>query len=275
MAVSEKRSEFEKHAIIQRCLELEKQGGDILAYLRTEHYLTPRATWINFQRGYLQRKPLQITDGHPDEHLQKLWEKRKEKGMENIKKSRIKMTPEVKMKAVQIAIDGGDPRPYLGNEIGMADPQSCWWKIREELRTMDPDTYDKLPPRLPNNSAWKDHSDIFHNKRPPKVDKGMPKKLQLEGGQNYELSVAETPEAPKAEELAQKAEITKPLKFGGCEVTAVRDTEFNIGEFYYDHKYDIIDWRTPGRDEVGMTPEGWQNLARRLPELLGVLGVQV
>lgn len=59
------RTEDEKLAILARCCALEKSGGDILAYLRSQHYVTPRATWINFQKMYLGRKPEKCTDGRP------------------------------------------------------------------------------------------------------------------------------------------------------------------------------------------------------------------
>ena len=51
------RTEEEKEWILQRCLELEATGGDILGFLWSQDYLTPRATWCNFQREWLGRKP--------------------------------------------------------------------------------------------------------------------------------------------------------------------------------------------------------------------------
>ena len=59
------RTPEEISAIVDRCIELEKEGGDILGYLWTENYLTPRATWCNFQREWLHRKPYEYTDGKP------------------------------------------------------------------------------------------------------------------------------------------------------------------------------------------------------------------
>ena len=55
-------------------------------------------------------------------------------------------------------------------------------------------------------------------------------------------------------------------------VTAIRYQE--IGEFYYDHKYNAIDWRTAEGEEISMSPTGWKILIRDLPEVMKVLGVE-
>jgi len=63
--MSRLRTEEEKAAILNECLRLEKEGGDILGYLWSQDYVTPRATWCNYQREWLGRKPYQYTDGKP------------------------------------------------------------------------------------------------------------------------------------------------------------------------------------------------------------------
>ncbi len=60
-----KRTEQERLQIADKCLEVEAEGGDVLAYLASEHYVTPRATWINIQKHILHRGPAELTDGHP------------------------------------------------------------------------------------------------------------------------------------------------------------------------------------------------------------------
>lgn len=74
-----RRTPEEIERIVDRCIELEQSGGDILAYLWGENYLTPRATWCNFQREWLGRKPYQYTDGKPKN-------RKEEKEMARIKK---------------------------------------------------------------------------------------------------------------------------------------------------------------------------------------------
>ena len=265
------RTPKERMEIAKNCVRLEKEGGDILAYLCSENYLTPRATWYNIQREFLGRKRYEFTDGKPDE-------RRKKKTMSK----NLLLTPEVKAKAVQIAIDGGDPREYLAKEVGLKKPDSAWWKIRSEIKDDDPEVYEKLPVRLPN-AGWKNNNAVFQKSAPKKPEKETPKKtgpdgkeyekLELEAGKNYELNVAETPEKKRILDGVDMTKVTAPVNFGGYEVTAVRDAE--LGEFYFDRKYNTIDWQTPDGDEISMGPVGWRNLARQIPEVLGILGVKV
>lgn len=57
------RTEKERARIIEKCLDIEAEGGDVLAYLRGEHYVSPRATWMNIQKYDLGREVLR--DGKP------------------------------------------------------------------------------------------------------------------------------------------------------------------------------------------------------------------
>ena len=47
-----------------------------------------------------------------------------------------------------------------------------------------------------------------------------------------------------------------------------------LGEFYYDHKYRAIDWRSPEGEEVSLIPEDWKKLAEAIPRILHVLGAE-
>lgn len=228
------RTYDEKLAIVKRCVELEKSGGDVLGYLWSEDYLTPRATWFNFQREWLGRKPYEYTDGKPKKGEDKM--------------DRIRLTDEEKLKAAELAISGGGVYPYL-ESLGAKNPSGMWRNIKGWIQKNDPELFAKIPGYLTPG---------------PKVDKGMPKQLQLEGGVNYELAVAETPEAPK---------ITKPVNYSGFDVSAIRDRE--LGEFYFDHDHNCIDWRNGLGDEISLGPIGWKILLDRLPKILQVLGVDV
>ena len=127
-----RRTPEEIEAIVDHCIELEKNGGDILAYLWSENYLTPRATWFNFQREWLGRKRYEYTDGKP----------RKEKKMEKVR--RIRLTDELREKAVNIAIGGGDPKKFIV-ELGSTDPQGTWSKIKAWCKENRPDLYRQIP----------------------------------------------------------------------------------------------------------------------------------
>ena len=84
----------------------------------------------------------------------------------------------------------------------------------------------------------------------------------------------ETPEADMIE-IVETPENTKRVikRRGDFEISAIRDAE--LGEFYYDIKYNSIDWRTEAGDEVSLSPTGWKNLAEELPDILAALGAKV
>lgn len=88
--------------------------------------------------------------------------------------------------------------------------------------------------------------------------------LKIETPEANKVTVAEIPEKPKGK---------KPVSFGDYEVTAIRHPV--LGEFYYDQKFNRIDWRTPEGDEVSMAPENWRAFTKAIPEIMGVLGVKV
>lgn len=202
------RTEEEKSAIVAHCLKLERTGGDILGYLWSENYITPRATWCNFQREWLHRKPYEYTDGKPKK-------KKERKDM-----SRLIFTNEQKAEAVRIAIEGKSPLPYL-ESLGAKNPGGAWYNIKSQYARVHPEIAAKIPK---HKQGWK-----------------APKEpLQLEAGKNYEVSVADAMAGMKdaadtffgkCEEMGLKTEepkITKPVNYDGFEMTAMRSTSTGI-----------------------------------------------
>ena len=63
-----------------------------------------------------------------------------------------KLTLEQKKKAVQIAIDGGNPVDYL-KECGSDAPDKTWWFIKNKLKDADPELYAQIPDRRGNKRA--------------------------------------------------------------------------------------------------------------------------
>ena len=59
------RTETEIEDIVERCVEIERAGGDVLAYLRSENYVSPWGTWWRLQREVLGRKDHEIRSGRP------------------------------------------------------------------------------------------------------------------------------------------------------------------------------------------------------------------
>lgn len=247
----------DQHELAMKCLEVENSGGSATEYLKSQGFISAKATWQRLQINELGRKYDSFTESFISE---------------GSKKTVKKLTLEMKKHAVQMAIDGQDPRPYLARECGVRDTATAWWKIRKDLKEADPAMFAKLPARLGRN-GWTAHNDIFHNAT-PKPDKGMPKTetptVKMDGAIRIE-----TPEANhvKVVETPEKMKITKPVNFGGFEVTAVKDKE--LGEFHYSQKFNLITWWGPDGEEVAMSPNAWRIFAERFPGIMGVLGVQV
>ena len=57
-----------------------------------------------------------------------------------------KLTLEQKKKAVQIAIDGGNPSEFL-KQCGCDAPDQTWYYIKNKLKDNNPDLYGKIPSR--------------------------------------------------------------------------------------------------------------------------------
>lgn len=249
--MAKQRTYEEKEAILQKCLELEATGGDILGYLWSQDYLTPRATWCNYQREWLGRKPYQYTDGKP-----------KKKGRLDYMKH-AKMTLEHKKKAVEIALAGGDPLKYL-KDHGAGNASSMWYTIKETLKDKEPETYAKLPDlRAKGNNR----------KNPETV---------VKDGVEYEK--AEEPTLADAMTGMQDAADKFFGQFGGtAETPAEDDDDYTVtaildkqlGEFYYDHDHNSIDWRDGVGDEISLGVTGWKILLKKLPVILRKLGVEL
>lgn len=77
-------------------------------------------------------------------------------------------TKEQKAEAVQIALDGGDPKAFL-KECGSKNPENLWYYIKNTLKTKDPETYEKLAKaagmkkqvEMPDGEYAKDSPDLF------------------------------------------------------------------------------------------------------------------
>ena len=245
------RTQEEKSAIVAHCLELERTGGDILAYLWSENYISPRATWCNFQREWLGRKPYQYTDGKPKK-------KKERKDM-----SRIVITDEQKAEAVRIAIEGKSPCAYL-KSIGSQNPSGAWFNIKKQYQQKHPEIYAKIPQ---HSNGWK-----------------APKKLELDAGENYDVSVKDAMDNMQeaADEFLGKCEdmglmknepkITAPLMHSGKKAIG---WEGDFGTYIYDAKHGYIDYENNDGEELSMPVDAWRNFLAEIREIGLLLGVEL
>lgn len=245
--MAKQRTEAEKWAILEHCLQLERSGGDILGFLRGQGFLSPRATWINYQREWLERKPDRISDGKP-------------KGEMNMSK----ITLEQKKNAVKIAIGGGNPLTYL-KQLGSKNPSAAWYMIRKQLQSADPETYEKLQKRQEQEKTAAEAMNGMADAVDEFVD-GVTQSRAPELVAKIDAPV--TIRTPDGAEI----EVQKDQEQMHYEITAIRDA--NLGEFHFDHDRNSVEWRTGAGEEVLMGVDGWRILADRLPEILKVLGVR-
>lgn len=242
--------------LAQKCLEIERNGGSVLDYLRTEQgCYSPWGTWFVLQIEELKRKSWQVTDGRGKRVRAKQNEKRELKQM--------KLSNEQRTVLLECAISGGDPIAFL-QEAGFKNQHAVWGGVRRHLREKDPETYLKIPEAL-------------------RECRKVPGKLQeaQEGTCAVQDARTEAPEEKPAERpvLAQidakddPEPICRPLTYLGYEVTTIRMPGF--GEFHYDAKNGYFDWYSETADVISMTVLEWKQLMQALPEIMKVLGVKL
>lgn len=166
--------------------------------------------------------------------------KRSKKNMKTI------VTKEQKQKAVSMAIDGRDPLEYL-REIGSKSPDKMWYYIKTSVKKSDPELYAKIPDLRKIEKVDQKPEEV------PEKPAELPK-VKVDGPVHVKM-----PDAP--------------IMLDEFQVTAIRSDKY--GEFYYDKKYNCIDWRNEGGDEISLTPGGWADLAEDLPKILRALGVKL
>ena len=165
--------------------------------------------------------------------------------------ARFVLTPEMREEAIEIAINGGDPRPYLGG-CGSGAPDLMWLRIRGQLKESDNERWKKLPAKIGRSNYG-----------------GQKKHMK-------EMKPAEAqPEAVAAEPVEEKPKPVKkpgtvPLNYDGY---TVRCIEGELGRFYWDPKFNSLDWTTPEGEEISMGPDEWDRLISELPRIRAILGV--
>ena len=259
MATRRTPEEIEK--IVDHCVELEQNGGDILAYLWSENYMTPRATWCNFQREWLGRKPYQYTDGKP------------KKERKNMSTTKVKLTDEDRLETCLIAIRGGDPRKHL-EQLGSSDPQGTWSKVKAWCADKKPEVYAKIPKRI----AVTDEAPVVKLSGPIVIETpdGKETKVGTVGDALNNMADAAADFFGACEDMGLNLEdkkITQPVSYDGFKVRAVSGV---FGRYSYSEtRSAYIDYENNDGDELSMTLEQWRGFLDELHRATAVLGVEL
>ena len=98
--------------------------------------------------------------------------------------------------------------------------------------------------------------------------------LKIETPEAHNVDIVETPE--NVVKVIEEPQLKlKPglrgLNNSDFTVSAIRHPQ--LGEFYYDQKFGMVDWRTPEGEEISMSPKNWKELYLLIPDVMGILRV--
>ena len=197
---------------------------------------------------------------------------RKHDGKEanGMEKQKTILTEDQKTTAVEMALEGQSPIPYL-KELGCKNPYTSWKFIRGWARNVySAEDCARLPEGFRSQLGERAEKARKAREEAAEETEEEPKIELL-----YDTSIAEEyrrehPEMyAQAEELKlKKATVINGMQVENVQVTAIRT---DLGEFYWDRKYRTIDWRNNEGDEVSMDPEGWRKLREEIPMMMKVL----
>lgn len=181
-----------------------------------------------------------------------------------------KLTKEIKKRAVEIAMEGGDFIGYL-KKNGAKNPSAAWWYIKETLSKADPEKHLELLKAL---AASKPMVEIAE-KLPPEAVAEVPEEVETVSAEVKLEEIEEairkgpawpswTPEGVAID--AQGMHSKAPFEFT---VTAIRT---DLGEFKKDSRNGLIYWTTEEGEKVILTHREWNKLAESIPQIMEVLG---
>lgn len=166
---------MDKAQLAKECVAIDEAGGNVREYLASKGFISPWGTWYRLQIEELGRSKNQITEG---------------KGGNDMRK----MTLEEKKKAVQIALDGGDPLVYL-KSLGSKKPDALWYAIQSRLMDADPDTFEKLMLMKKYKEPETTDDCAPSTRKGVEVPDEIPEELKTLGGSSWEIYAVPEKEA--------------------------------------------------------------------------------
>lgn len=302
----QKRENKERLQVLLELMTAVKDGRNAYDYLEGMGYADPKDT-LRRLRITAKKDAPEIYKWMEQNGLLDMRKGHSGKGVD--KMSQNKLTREQKVKAVDIAIQGGDPLAYL-KKCGAKNPTAAWWYIKKTLATKNPKLLEKIPEKIGtvlNESGQVAAMVEIAEKLPPEAAAEVPEADPLAGFVAYDpgapegdktahqgIKVTELEETddgvrfvmsvpPEQAEQMDKVlkDIMDPERDALCmslynqpkekkmEYTVV-SIKTKAGTFSIDEE-ERISWRG-GKSCTTMKKEDWEELADILPEVLEILG---
>jgi hypothetical protein len=177
---------------------------------------------------------------------------------------------EKRRKAVDIALEGGDPVEYF-RQLGQKNPSAAWCSLKAQLREKEPETYERLPK-------------VDHRKKDQKEPKTAAEAManMKQAADNFFGSVlkdAETPEAPKTgvKITPDKIEIgiINPVGYDGFTVREVEGSFARYRRSDVSEKTYVDVEIADGCDTISYTVEQWRSIRKEFSRAAVILGVEI
>lgn len=199
---------------------------------------------------------------------------------------RCKITLEDKKKAVQIAIDGGDPLEYLRG-LRSKNPAAMWYAIRENLKKADPATYEKILAARKDEPA-KELREDGPAEEPEEQEGPAEESKDSEPAEDY----VEYPKEDDPEEIPGKlfAKVTGPVEYepimkqyakGPRPLEILGMTVTGVGGkmgFYQKSMFcgkPYIQFNGEGGECLDFSISGWKTFLKELKQAAGIFGVDL
>ena len=195
-----------------------------------------------------------------------------------------KLTLEIKKKAVEIAIDGGDPIEYLKRNGYEKAPDKMWSYIKMKLKEKDPATFAKIPdrrkvkkPEIPEPISGGPWEKMETPEDPVKLT--GPIRIEPEEPQKIDVLTPEMMNKAQrtAERLLDDARKEKEKNFGlpsyinGFEICGISG-QFGTYRASAEHNYFEF---VPFGGDLCMNPGDWRDQIEELNKAAKVLGVKL
>ena len=197
-----------------------------------------------------------------------------EKGIRSETKHMMKLG-ERSRKAVDIALEGGDPVEYF-RQLGQKNPSAAWCSLKAQLREKEPETYARLP-----------QVDRRKKEQKPKTAAEAMANMK-QAADNFFGSVlkdAETPETAKVPTAmieartewkpVQEPKITKPVGYDGFTVREVEGSFARYRRSDVSEKTYVDVEIEDGCDTLSYTVEQWRNIRKEFQRAAVILGVEI